>query len=111
MSLPQDKGTYILIARVSQMKRLAIGSLGEFDIIPGFYAYVGSAFGSGGLCRNKASQPLLGRLHANRRSGLWRKPNAHRPGNPHGAKEFPSGRFARSREIKENLTVCSCTGR
>ena len=49
MGLPEDKGTYILIARVSQMKRLGIGSLGEFDIIPGFYAYVGSAFGSGGL--------------------------------------------------------------
>ena len=49
MDLPTDKGTYILLARVSQMKRLGIGSLGEFDIIPGFYAYVGSAFGSGGL--------------------------------------------------------------
>jgi Uri superfamily endonuclease len=34
---------------VSQMKQLGIGSMGEFDIIPGFYAYVGSAFGSGGL--------------------------------------------------------------
>ncbi len=31
------------------MRRLGIGSLGEFDIIPGSYAYVGSAFGSGGL--------------------------------------------------------------
>jgi Uri superfamily endonuclease len=49
MDLPTDKGTYILLARVSQMKRLGIGSLGEFDIIPGLYAYVGSAFGSGGL--------------------------------------------------------------
>jgi Uri superfamily endonuclease len=49
MDLPEANGTYILIARVSQMKRLGIGSLGEFDIIPGFYAYVGSAFGSGGL--------------------------------------------------------------
>jgi Uri superfamily endonuclease len=49
MYLPADKGTYILLVRVSQMKRLAIGSLGEFDIVPGFYAYVGSAFGSGGL--------------------------------------------------------------
>ena len=49
MDLPADNGTYILIARVSQMKRLVISSLGEFDIIPGFYAYVGSAFGSGGL--------------------------------------------------------------
>ena len=49
MDLPEAKSTYILIARVSQMKRLGIGSLGEFAIIPGFYAYVGSAFGSGGL--------------------------------------------------------------
>ena len=49
MDLPEDKGTYILIAQVSHMKRLEIGSLGKFDIVPGFYAYVGSAFGSGGL--------------------------------------------------------------
>ena len=49
MDLPEDKGTYVLIAQVLQMKRLEIGSLGQFDIIPGFYAYVGSAFGSGGL--------------------------------------------------------------
>jgi Uri superfamily endonuclease len=49
--LPDKKGTYILIARLSQLKRLEIGSLGEFDILPGFYAYVyvGSAFGFGGL--------------------------------------------------------------
>ena len=49
MDLPEDKGTYVLIASVAQMKRLEIGSLGGFDIVPGFYAYVGSAFGSGGL--------------------------------------------------------------
>ncbi|MGA2660124.1 MAG: GIY-YIG nuclease family protein [Verrucomicrobiota bacterium] len=49
MDLPEDKGTYILIAQVLQMKRLEIGSLGQFDIVPGFYAYVGSGFGSGGL--------------------------------------------------------------
>jgi Uri superfamily endonuclease len=49
MDLPEDKGTYILIAQVSDMKRLEIGSHGEFNIVPGFYAYVGSAFGSGGL--------------------------------------------------------------
>jgi Uri superfamily endonuclease len=48
-SLPEDKGTYILIASVFQMKRLGIGSLGKFDIVPGYYSYVGSAFGSGGL--------------------------------------------------------------
>ena len=49
MELPEDHGTYVLIARVLQTKRLGIGSLGKFDITPGFYAYVGSAFGSGGL--------------------------------------------------------------
>ena len=49
MDLPEDKGTYVLIAPVSQMKRIEIGRLGRFDIIPGYYAYVGSAFGSGGL--------------------------------------------------------------
>jgi len=49
MDLPEDKGTYILIAWMARMKRMTIGSLGEFDLAPGFYAYVGSAFGSGGL--------------------------------------------------------------
>ena len=49
VDLPADKGTYILIASVSEMRHLGIGSLGKCDIIPGFYAYVGSAFGSGGL--------------------------------------------------------------
>ena len=47
--LPDEKGTYVLITQVVQMKRLEIGSLGKFDIVPGFYAYVGSAFGPGGL--------------------------------------------------------------
>jgi Uri superfamily endonuclease len=49
MDLPDEKGTYVLIAFVPQMKRIAVGQLGEFDIVPGFYAYVGSAFGVGGL--------------------------------------------------------------
>jgi Uri superfamily endonuclease len=49
MDLPDQKGTYVLIAKVTEVRRLRIGYLGEFDIVPGFYAYVGSAFGSGGL--------------------------------------------------------------
>jgi Uri superfamily endonuclease len=49
MDLPDDKGTYVLIASVPQMKRVEVGKLGKFDIVPGFYAYVGSAFGAGGL--------------------------------------------------------------
>ena len=50
MDLPDEKGTYVLIASVPRMKRIGIGQLGEFDIVPGFYAYVGSAFGAGVLC-------------------------------------------------------------
>jgi Uri superfamily endonuclease len=49
MDLPNEKGTYILIASLLQVKHIEIGQLGEFDIAPGFYAYVGSAFGAGGL--------------------------------------------------------------
>jgi hypothetical protein len=30
--VPEDKGTYILIASVAQMKRLEIGGLGAFDL-------------------------------------------------------------------------------
>ena len=50
MGLPDEKGTYVLLASVPQVKRIKIGQLGRFEIVPGFYAYVGSAFGAGGLC-------------------------------------------------------------
>jgi Uri superfamily endonuclease len=49
MDLPETKGTYVLIANLKDVKHIAIGSLGAFEIVPGFYAYVGSAFGPGGL--------------------------------------------------------------
>ncbi len=49
VDLPEAKGTYVLIAYLPRMKRLEIGRLGAYDLIPGFYAYVGSAFGPGGL--------------------------------------------------------------
>jgi Uri superfamily endonuclease len=63
MDLPEAKGTYVLIASVGQMKRLEIGRLGAYDIVPGFYAYVGSAFGAGGL-RAPQSSPGINRLPA-----------------------------------------------
>jgi Uri superfamily endonuclease len=43
------KGTYVLILQLSQPARLTTGKLGEFDFPAGWYAYVGSAFGPGGL--------------------------------------------------------------
>ena len=47
--LPVSKGTYILILHLALPARLTIGKFGTFDFPGGWYAYVGSAFGSGGL--------------------------------------------------------------
>ncbi|MCB9451085.1 MAG: GIY-YIG nuclease family protein [Anaerolineaceae bacterium] len=49
MMFPADKGTYILILRLSKPVSLTPGRLGTFDFPGGWYAYVGSAFGPGGL--------------------------------------------------------------
>ncbi len=49
MELPEQKGTYILVASLAKEQRLEIGRLGRHDLRPGFYLYVGSALGSGGL--------------------------------------------------------------
>ncbi len=44
------KGTYILILHLeTALAHLQVGRLGAYAFAPGFYLYVGSAFGSGGL--------------------------------------------------------------
>ncbi|MBZ0296217.1 MAG: GIY-YIG nuclease family protein [Anaerolineae bacterium] len=48
--IPADgKGTYILILHLPAKTTLQIGRLGRFEFAAGWYAYVGSAFNSGGL--------------------------------------------------------------
>ncbi|MBL8155671.1 MAG: GIY-YIG nuclease family protein [Anaerolineae bacterium] len=42
-------GTYILLLHLPEPRHLIIGRLGGFDFPAGWYAYVGSAFGAGGL--------------------------------------------------------------
>jgi Uri superfamily endonuclease len=42
-------GTYALVFRAKRKKRLIIGKLGILKLQPGYYVYVGSAFGPGGL--------------------------------------------------------------
>lgn len=44
-----DRGTYILILHLPIPSHLTIGKLGTFNFAAGWYAYVGSAFGPGGL--------------------------------------------------------------
>ncbi len=42
-------GTYALILSSSNHSTIKIGRLGELKLRPGFYVYIGSAFGPGGL--------------------------------------------------------------
>jgi Uri superfamily endonuclease len=44
------KGSYILILQLDHpLGGLQVGRLGRFDFAPGYYLYVGSAYGPGGL--------------------------------------------------------------
>lgn len=43
------RGTYILLLKLSTSHKIGIGKLGSFMFPAGYYAYVGSAFGPGGL--------------------------------------------------------------
>ncbi len=47
--LDDGKGTYILLLHAERALTIDIGRLGQQHVRPGFYAYVGSAFGAGGL--------------------------------------------------------------
>ncbi len=49
MDLPDRSGTYILIVRVEQAIHVTLGRLGDFELVPGYYLYVGSACGEGGI--------------------------------------------------------------
>ena len=42
-------GTYVLVLRCDSRSRVQIGRWGVLDIRPGYYVYVGSAFGPGGV--------------------------------------------------------------
>jgi len=47
--LPSVPGTYVLRMRCVSARAIRIGQLGTLRLRPGYYVYVGSAFGSGGL--------------------------------------------------------------
>ncbi len=44
-----EPGTYVLVLRSDERKRIQIGKWGPLQINPGFYLYVGSAVGPGGV--------------------------------------------------------------
>ncbi len=47
--IPVDRGTYALMLQSHASVSLRVGALGNITIYPGYYIYVGSAFGPGGL--------------------------------------------------------------
>ena len=46
---PKDSGTYALILQLSAGRLVQVGKLGAFHFPAGYFIYVGSAFGPGGL--------------------------------------------------------------
>ncbi len=57
--LPHSPGTYALGLRLDTHHRCRIGALGVYDLSPGLYIYVGSAWGPGGLAA-RLNRHLLG---------------------------------------------------
>jgi Uri superfamily endonuclease len=60
---PERGGTYVLLLNLSRSKTIQVGRLGRFRFPAGWYAYVGSAHGPGGLAARlrrhlRASKPL-----------------------------------------------------
>lgn len=45
----REGGIYVLILRLPRPVSLSVGRLGSFEFPAGWYAYVGSAYGAGGL--------------------------------------------------------------
>jgi len=44
-----EAGTYALLLKLDKQERITVGKLGTFDFPAGYYLYVGSALGPGGL--------------------------------------------------------------
>jgi len=52
-----DPGTYALILQCYASEAIQVGRWGQLDLQPGYYIYVGSAFGAGGV-RARVSRHL-----------------------------------------------------
>ena len=44
-----EPGTYALLLKLNNRERITVGKLGAFDFPAGYYLYMGSALGPGGL--------------------------------------------------------------
>lgn len=48
-NIPPSPGTYVLILHLAEDRTITVGQLGEIPFRPGYYLYIGSARGPGGL--------------------------------------------------------------
>jgi endonuclease-3 len=53
-----SKGTYTLLIALDEPTTIEFGALGERDLAAGWYAYTGSAFGTGGFFRVERHREL-----------------------------------------------------
>ena len=58
-----ESGTYALLIEVERPKTIHVGALGEIPFDRGWYAYVGSAFGPGGLSRVDRHRSIAAGTH------------------------------------------------
>lgn len=68
---PKNPGTYALILGLPTTRSIRIGKLGEFDFPAGYYVYVGSAFGPGGLAGRLNRHQRLAEDIAGRKRLHW----------------------------------------
>lgn len=59
IELPSETGTYLLLLNLDQEKEISVGRSGTFSFQPGYYLYLGSAFGPGGL-RSRLGRHIRG---------------------------------------------------
>ncbi len=65
MSLTSEHGTYALVLHADAETEVPVGKLGVFELKAGYYTYVGSAFGSGGV------RARVGRHHRKQKPRRW----------------------------------------
>ncbi|MDH5445022.1 MAG: GIY-YIG nuclease family protein [Gammaproteobacteria bacterium] len=64
--IPPIAGTYLLVFQSDKQVMVNVGRRGSLELVPGYYFYVGSAFGSGGL-----------RARIRHHQGVSKKPHWH----------------------------------
>ena len=63
----QSRGIYTLIIELTNVKHITVGSIGEIPFPAGYYAYTGSARGTGGFVRIKRHLNVAAGMNSTRR--------------------------------------------